>query len=373
MTIAKPICYILQDTLLTPHLRHIIDVPSSGLDFMIDADKIDDFSRLYRLFSIVPNGLPCLRRTIKELVIRRGKEFNNSTLGKMDDADRGEDRAVAQATTGAQSRVLALKWVEDVLQLKDKLDVVWKDCFKVDHEIESCLNEVRVLPTLCDGSILTPVQGFRVIHQAPAARTGIRLTLHRRESQERTQRGQPEFSHPMTCSLTGFFTHCQKADIAVGSVLDKMITVFRSITRKDIFQWYYWRHLAERLLLGHPVPIDIERGILAKFKDCSVEFNLNTKSMLDDMEISAVATRGWQDQLIINQMILYNRKHREERKQLRTPRLPMLPTELSVKVMTRNYWPVAYPTHSYRLPPELDCARKVFEWLYRHIDASTLR
>lgn len=148
---AEPLRHILQDTLLTPHLRHIIEMPGSGLDVMIDSDKTDDLSRLYRLFVTVPDGLPCLRRSIKDSVIRRGKEFNNETpLEEMDDGDDGEKQAApsekgkgkARATTGAQSLALALKWVEDVLQLKDKFDRVWKNCFKSDREIESGLNEV---------------------------------------------------------------------------------------------------------------------------------------------------------------------------------------------------------------------------------------
>lgn len=213
VTTAEPIRHILQDTLLTPHLHHIIGMSGSGLDVMIDNEKTDDLSRLYRLFVTVPEGLPCLRRAIKESVIRRGKEFNNDTpMDQMDDADGGEEQAApagkgkgkARATTGAQSLALALKWVEDVLRLKDKFDAVWKDCFKVDREIESGLNEVCIVRSMRDVLILTLVAGFRIVYQSAATSTRIRLALHRREPQEGTQRGQRDWTlHSIySCSLT---------------------------------------------------------------------------------------------------------------------------------------------------------------------------
>lgn len=150
---AEPLRQILQDTLLTPHLRHIIGMAGSGLDVMIDSERIDDLSRLYRLFVTVPTGLSTLRRSIKDSVVRRGKGIDNeSPLDEMDDGGEGGDepdaatgkgKSKARPTSGSQSLALALRWVEDVLRLKDKFDGIWKGCFKSDREIESGLNEVR--------------------------------------------------------------------------------------------------------------------------------------------------------------------------------------------------------------------------------------
>lgn len=213
VTTAEPIRHILQDTLLTPHLRHIIDMPGSGLDVMIDTEKTDDLSRLYRLFVTVPDGIPCLRRAVKESAIHRGKEFNNETpLDEMDDPEGGEEQAApsgkgkgkARATTGAQSLALALKWVEDVLRLKDKFDAVWKDCFKLDREIESGLNEVCVMRNSCNGSILTPACRLSS-HSSICSRE--RLNLSHSSSTRISRKGSKGSAQIRTSIPMFFLTH----------------------------------------------------------------------------------------------------------------------------------------------------------------------
>jgi cullin 3 len=127
---------------------------NSGLDTMIDHERLDDLSRLYHLYSMVPEGIPCLRRSLKDSVQKRGTELNGITaeerqLGdggadeELDPSAKGKGKAKARPpNTGAQGLALALRWVEDVLQLKDKFDRIWEMAFKNNREIESGLNEV---------------------------------------------------------------------------------------------------------------------------------------------------------------------------------------------------------------------------------------
>jgi cullin 3 len=122
---------------------------------MIDSEKTEDLARLYRLFIMVPAGLPCLKRSLKESIARRGKEINRTSLGTeigdVDLQDGGDDERESvkrkgktrPPSTGTQTLSLALKWVQDVLDLKDKFDLVWKRALQSDRELESALNEVR--------------------------------------------------------------------------------------------------------------------------------------------------------------------------------------------------------------------------------------
>lgn len=124
---------------------------NSGLDQMIDLHKMDDLARLYRLFITVPAGLPCLKRSLKDSIARRGREINQASLAidaeegePEDDAEhkgKGKGKSRAQ-NAGAQTLALALKWVQDVLDLKDLFDSVWERALERDREIESSLNEV---------------------------------------------------------------------------------------------------------------------------------------------------------------------------------------------------------------------------------------
>lgn len=141
---------------MSPHLWTVVNMPNSGLDAMIDSDRLDDLARLYRLFTRVTAGLPCLRKSLRETVIRRGKEINDASTGLGGDgAESQEEEAAAEPSAKAkgkakarppnpasQTLALALKWVQDVLDLKDKFDTMWSKAFQSDRDLESGLNEV---------------------------------------------------------------------------------------------------------------------------------------------------------------------------------------------------------------------------------------
>lgn len=149
----SPLCRILESCLLTPHLSAIINMPHSGLDPMIDQDKLGDLSRLYKLFSMVDTGLKTLKRSLRDSVARRGKDINDLAgtqdsegMGlQIDDpgevADlKGKGKAKVKVPGGG-AVTIALKWVEDVLALKDKFDRVSKLSFAGDTMIQTTLNE----------------------------------------------------------------------------------------------------------------------------------------------------------------------------------------------------------------------------------------
>ncbi len=121
---------------------------------MIDSDRIDDLARMYRLFTKVLTGLPTLKKALRETIIRRGRQINEAGTTGVDGADSQEEDAPelsAKAKGKAKARppnaasqtlTLALKWVQDVLDLKDKFDKIWSKSFQSDRELESSLNEV---------------------------------------------------------------------------------------------------------------------------------------------------------------------------------------------------------------------------------------
>lgn len=130
-------------------------MPNSGIDIMLDLDKHDDLNRLYRLFVMVPNEMPTLRRSFKDSILRRGREINIASTNvdaggqDVDDGDlneaettKGKDKNQGRGATGPPTLSLALKWVQNVLDLKDKFDCIWQLALESNRELESSLNEV---------------------------------------------------------------------------------------------------------------------------------------------------------------------------------------------------------------------------------------
>ena len=140
---------ILEETLLTPHLTNVIDMPNSGIESMIDTYKLQSLTLMYKLFKRVPTGIPSIRRAFKESIIRRGNEINSNAVFDVAEepaeggsSSKGKGKA-KQRATGPQTLHQALRWVMDVLELKDKFRRVWSEAFNSDRELETAMVEVR--------------------------------------------------------------------------------------------------------------------------------------------------------------------------------------------------------------------------------------
>ncbi|EGO24838.1 hypothetical protein SERLADRAFT_449585 [Serpula lacrymans var. lacrymans S7.9] len=317
---ANPLRAILENHLLTPNLLTIINMPNSGMDIMIDLDKLQDLNRLYRLFIMVPTGLPTLRKALKDSIAQRGRVINQASLsadGDQDSGDggatepgdsaKGKGKAKARAPgIGSQTLTLALKWVQDVLDLKDKFDHVWKQALRSDRDIDSSMNEA--------------FEDFVNLNEkAPEF-----ISLFIDENLKKGLKG--------------------KTDIEVDAVLDKTITVFRYVSEKDAFERYYKNHLAKRLLLGRSVSDDAERGMLAKLKvECGYQFTQKLEGMFNDMKISADTMQAY-------------------RNHLENTSAPDI--EISVIVMTSTFWPMSHSSATCALPESLTKACKSFEQFY---------
>ncbi|KAH7884715.1 Cullin [Phlebopus sp. FC_14] len=315
-----PLRRILEQYLLTQNLSTIISMPNSGLDAMVDLDRVEDLNRLYRLFIMVSTGLPTLRRAIKDSILRRGKDITQLSVAidNPGDVDMEEDKLDANAGKGQgkskgraqgginQTLAVALKWVQDVLDLKDKFDQLWKLAFESNREIESSLNEA--------------FEDF--INLNDKAPEFISLFID-----ENLKKG-----------LKG------KSDLEVDIVLEKTITVFRFITEKDAFERYYKNHLAKRLLLGRSVSDDAERGMLAKLKvECGYQFTQKLEGMFHDMKLSSDAMQAF-------------RRHLESK--------PPPELEISVTVMTSTFWPMSHTGPTCIMPELLSRSCKSFEQFY---------
>lgn len=119
---------------------------------MLDLDQWDNLARLYRLFVMVPTGRVTLRRALKDSILRRGSDINQmygdensnrqDAIVEVVGDPKGKGKARNVTTPNAD---VASKWVEDVLNLKDKFDQFWRHCFDSDREFETSCNEVRFL------------------------------------------------------------------------------------------------------------------------------------------------------------------------------------------------------------------------------------
>jgi cullin-4 len=71
------------------------------------------------------------------------------------------------------------------------------------------------------------------------------------------------------------------------ALMDRVMVLFRFINGKDVFEAFYKKDLAKRLLLGKSASIDAEKSMISKLKtECGSGFTSKLEGMFKDVELS---------------------------------------------------------------------------------------
>ncbi|XP_072684608.1 cullin-4B-like [Canis lupus baileyi] len=136
----------------------------------------------------------------------------------------------------------------------------------------------------------------------------------------------------------------EATDEELEELLDKVIVLFRFINGKDVFEAFYKKDLARRLLLGKSASVDAEKSMLSKLKqECGTAFTNKLQGMFKDMELSK-DTMIQLKQYMQNQNIPGN-------------------IELTVNILTTSFWPTYIPKEIH-LPPEMERLQENFKNFY---------
>ncbi|EST08365.1 Cullin, N-terminal [Kalmanozyma brasiliensis GHG001] len=132
--------------------------------------------------------------------------------------------------------------------------------------------------------------------------------------------------------------------------LDEALILFRYTHAKDMFEEFYKRHFAKRLLLNRSASSDAERSMLLKLKEeCGPEFTAKLETMIKDVDVSKD---------LMDEFERFATKQRKDQGSLSDD------FDLSVSVLTQAHWPT-YPNIEVTLPTELAAAAERFEAFYQ--------
>ncbi|KAI0875987.1 Cullin [Hypoxylon argillaceum] len=290
----QKIASVVDDELITKHLEEFLQLEGSGIRAMIDNDRIDDLSILYSLVSRVDDKVPALRNALAVRVMELGNEIeqnlNNTDFSIVQVADTeepagdGEKPKPKPLNASAQLTAAAVKWVDDVLRLKDKFDQLWVACFDRKAVIEAALTR----------SFSTFINRFD--------RASEFVSLFIDDNLKRGLKG--------------------KTEAEVDIVLDKAITLLKYLNEKDKFEAYYQKHLARRLLHGKSESQDIEQEMISRMKrELGNNFTQKFEGMFRDMNTSRETTEQY-------------RNHVRGLGELDERRI-----DLSISVLAGNNWP----------------------------------
>jgi len=274
---------VIDRELIKSHMKTLVDMENSGLVVMLRDDKVEDLQRMYSLFGRV-DGLKLVKEIMSTYIRDTGKALVN-------DENKNKDPVI---------------FVQSLLDLKDKYDRLLEAAFHNDKSFQSTVN-------------LAFEQFINVNPKSPEF-----LSLFIDEKLKKGLKGVSEEEVEIT--------------------LDKVMTLFRFIQEKDVFEKYYKQHLAKRLLLGRSVSDDAERNMIAKLKtECGYQFTSKLEGMFTDMRLSTDTMENFKN-YIKNDNKLGG-------------------IELGVHVLTTGFWPTQ-PAAKCVLPAEIAKCCEVFKKFY---------
>ncbi|TFB06260.1 Cullin-3-B [Trichoderma ghanense] len=315
---------VVEEKLILGHLDDFLAMEGSGLRWMIDNDKTQDLSILYRLISRVDEEKTALRDILQKRVVELGLEIENVlkntdfSTAQGDGEEGGEGEKGKTLNPAAQQTAAAIKWVDDVLRLKDKFDYMLRECFQGDRVIQMALTK----------SFAEFINLF--------SRSSEYVSLYIDDNLKRGIRG--------------------KTEAEVDAIVEKSIVLIRYLQDKDLFQTYYQRHLGRRLLHAKSESHDVEKQIISRMKqEMGQQFTTKFEGMFRDLVTSAELTSTYRDHV-------------------RTLDPEDHTIDLNVNVLTTNYWPsevmgrTAQSGDSSRVgctwPPEIKKLQASFEQFY---------
>ncbi|TQS38475.1 hypothetical protein Golomagni_01017 [Golovinomyces magnicellulatus] len=290
---------IVEEEMISAHISDFLAMEMTGIKSMIENDRLEDLSLLYQILSKVDPLKDPLKVAIQSRVLELGSKINKNLLctntsdsnsSAQAEMDKTKDVAarpynLLKQNTAARQTTVAIRWVDEILSLKDKFDMVWKEC----------LNEDLTMQTAITDSFSNFINMF--------PRCSEYLSLFIDDNLKRGIKGKTEFE--------------------VEFVLDKAVTLLQYIQDKDMFERYYKKHLARRLLHKKSESGDVEKQMISKMKqEIGNAFTTKLEGMFRDMTISDELTSQY-------------RTYIKDSEEIRKGQI-----DLGINVLTTNYWPV---------------------------------
>ncbi|XP_028290220.1 cullin-2-like isoform X2 [Gouania willdenowi] len=260
---------------------------------IIRQEKREDMANMYTLLRAVSNGLPQMIQELQVHIHNKGIRW----------------------TSNLSQENMPTLFVESVLEVHSKFVQLINTVLNGDHHFMSALDKA-----------LTSVVNFKEpksICKAPEL-----LAKYCDNLLKKSAKGMTE--NEVEDKLTSF------------------ITVFKYIDDKDIFQKFYARMLAKRLIHGLSLSMDSEEAMINKLKQtCGYEFTSKLHRMYTDMSVSADLNNKFNNFIKTQETVVD------------------LGISFQIYVLQAGAWPLTQiPSSTLAIPQELEKSVQMFELFY---------
>lgn len=262
--------------------QHLTSILQKGFDSLMASYRLSDLALLYQLFSRVKRGQDELCNAFNDYIKKQGTSIV---------LDPEKDKSM----------------VQDLLDFKEQLDSIIEDAFMKSEKFVNAMKDA--------------FEAF--INKRP----NKPAELIAKFVDSKLRAGNKEATEE-----------------ELEKLLDRIMVLFRFIHGKDVFEAFYKKDLAKRLLVGKSASVDAEKSMLSKLKqECGAAFTSKLEGMFKDMELS-------KDVLVHFKQYL---QHQD---------LPGS-VDMVVSILTMGYWPTYTPMEVH-LPSEMVEYQEAFKKFY---------
>ncbi|XP_046853784.1 cullin-4A-like [Xenia sp. Carnegie-2017] len=277
----KQLIPCVEKQLLGKHSQNILQ---KGFEKLMDGSRMKYLTLIYQLFGRIRKGLEDICVAFSNYIKRCGLEIVVTE-------DPEKDKTM----------------VQDLLDFKEKLDKIIKESFLEHEKFKNAMKD-----SFENFINKRPNKPAELI----AKFIDIKLRVGNKESTEDE----------------------------LEKLLDRIMVLFRYIQGKDVFEAFYKKDLAKRLLVGKSASVDAEKSMLSKLKqECGALFTIKLEGMFRDMELS-------------KDVMVQFKQH------LQNQHLPSN-IDMVVNILTFGFWPTYTPVEI-NLPTEMLRYQETFKKFY---------
>lgn len=268
---------------------------------MVAAEARRDLANMYKLLKFVPQGLATLVKHVQEHIKHQG----------------------LQAITNLKGDNIPAQFVESLLRVHGKYKTMIKEVFHNDQQFMGALDKAFE-------SVVNHRTNTKTNCRSPELLAKYCDTLLKKSS-----KGLNE----------------SEVDDKLGS----SITIFKYIDDKDVFQKFYARMLAKRLIQQQSQSMDSEEAMINRLKQaCGYEYTSKLHRMFTDMSVSSDLNQKF-NEFIKNDSL-------------------DLGINFSINVLQAGAWPLGQTTITpFAVPQELEKSVQTFEVFYhKHFNGRKL-
>ncbi|GAB7349008.1 hypothetical protein MBLNU459_g7981t3 [Dothideomycetes sp. NU459] len=231
--IMAPLMKCCEQALIAEHCTILRD----EFQVLLDNDRQDDMARMYKLLARIPEGLDPLRTRFESHVLRAGN-------------------AAVEKVAAAGDSVDPKTYVDALLEVHSKYSDLVTYAFNGESEF------VRSLDNACRNYV-----NRNAICKSGSTRSPELLSKHADTLLKKSTKATEEDD--------------------MEKQLNQVMTVFKYIEDKDVFNKFYSKTLAKRLVTGTSASGDAETSMISKLKDASgFEYTNKLQRMFQDMQTS---------------------------------------------------------------------------------------